>query len=50
MKDLHRQKNGNKEVILEKNQIGYCKVCFYQGLAGVSQADYLPSTDLAILN
>ena len=50
MKDFYWQKeNGNKKGILcKKKWVGYCKVTFLQGMAGVYQEDYLSTADQVI--
>ena len=49
MKDFYSQKEaGKKKLHQTKKWVGYCKVTFLQGMAGVCQADYLTSADPAI--
>ena len=49
MKDFYRQKGaGTRKLYEAKKWVGYCKVTFFWGMAGVYQADYLTSADQAI--
>lgn len=49
MKDLYRQKGaGARKLYQTEKQVGYCKVTFLQGMAGVYQVDYLTNADQAI--
>ena len=49
MKDFYKQKGaGTRTLYQASKQIGYGKVAFLQGMAGVSQADYLTSADQVI--
>lgn len=48
MKDIFKQKGaGTRKLFQAKQWVGYCKVIFLQGMAGIYQADYLTSTDHA---
>lgn len=47
MKDFYRQESRNKEIILNKMQIGCRKVTLFQVMADIHLADYLSSAHQA---